>query len=114
MGCCVAAGDGLAAGCPPCNTCPLSSTLPPTLWPPNRRLRTGTSQSVPFVAGVMALILQNATGTSPADMQRLLVSSAAAGQLSEVPGSGFATVEKVGGGGGRGRGLQRQGGHEAR
>ncbi|EFN53822.1 hypothetical protein CHLNCDRAFT_25519, partial [Chlorella variabilis] len=48
-----------------------------------QQLRTGTSQSVPFVAGVMAQILQNAGGTTPAAMHRRLTASAAADKLSE-------------------------------
>lgn len=44
------------------------------------------------MAGVIALVLQNSSAASPADMSRLLVDSASAGQLSEVPGSGFASL----------------------
>ncbi|PRW33666.1 peptidase S8 [Chlorella sorokiniana] len=61
-----------------------------------QQLRTGTSQAVPFVAGVIALILQNSTNTSPADMGQLLTASAARGKLSEVAGSGFASWDKSG------------------
>ncbi|KAL4419731.1 hypothetical protein ABPG75_006829 [Micractinium tetrahymenae] len=57
-----------------------------------QQLRTGTSQAVPFVAGVIALVLQNSSDTSPPNMRRLLVNSASAGQLSEVAGSGFASL----------------------
>lgn len=57
-----------------------------------RRLRTGTSQAAPFVAGVIALVLQNSSAAAPADMRRLLVNSASAGQLAEVPGSGYASL----------------------
>lgn len=63
--------------------------------PPPCRLRTGTSQAVPLVAGVMALLLQDAPSTPPADMQRLLVSAAAKGKLLEVPGSGKASFGEV-------------------
>ncbi len=41
------------------------------------RLRTGTSQAVPFVAGVVALILENRTDTTPAAMATLLTTNAA-------------------------------------
>lgn len=68
----------------------------PSPAPTTRRLRTGTSQAVPFVAGVIALILQNSTSTSPADMGQLLAASAATGKLSEVANSGFASWDKVG------------------
>lgn len=64
----------------------------PSLSP---RRRTGTSQAVPFVAGVIALILQNSTRTAPADMSQLLAASAAKGRLSEVPSSRFASWDKV-------------------
>jgi hypothetical protein len=77
---------------------PISPTAAPALTAPLpllRRLRSGTSQSVPFVAGVMALILQNATGTPPANMQRLLAASAAANKLGEVAGSGFSSLAQV-------------------
>jgi hypothetical protein len=43
----------------------------------------------------MALILQNATGTLPANMQRLLAASAAANKLGEVAGSGFSSLAQV-------------------
>lgn len=71
--------------------------IPPHLLSPSLspRLRTGTSQAVPFVAGVIALILQNSTRTSPADMSQLLAASAAKGKLSEVPTSSFASWDKV-------------------
>lgn len=74
------------------------SAVPPRPTPPrahSRRLRTGTSQAVPFVAGVVALILQNSTNTSPHAMSQLLAASAAAGKLSEVSGSAFASWDKV-------------------
>lgn len=48
------------------------------------------------MAGVIALVLQNASATSPADMGRLLVNSASDGQLTEVAGSRFASVAASG------------------
>ena len=79
----------------PFHRCAAPPTPPPPPPPLLRRLRSGTSQSVPFVAGVMALILQNATGTPPANLQRLLAASAAANKLGEVAGSGFSSLAQV-------------------
>ena len=69
---------------PPCPvyTAPPHHTISPS-WPclppapPLCRLRTGTSQAVPFVAGVVALILENGTDTTPDIMQQLLTANAA-------------------------------------
>lgn len=41
------------------------------------RMRTGTSQAVPFVAGVLSLILENRTDVAPATVASLLESNAA-------------------------------------
>ena len=97
---------GLCSVCaalqPPTAPCHPQPCLAP---PPPCRLRTGTSQSVPFVAGVMALVLQNDSSTTPGNMQRLLSSAAARGRLSEVAGSGrasFAAVRRAGRGAGTG------------
>jgi hypothetical protein len=59
-----------------------------TVW---RRIRTGTSQAVPYVAGVMALVLQNSSVTSPEEMEALIVRSAVIGRLSEANNSPFSS-----------------------
>lgn len=50
---------------------------------------------MPFVAGVMAQMLESAPDTAPAQLQQQLASGAVRGKLSEVPGSGFETFEQV-------------------
>ncbi|GAB4815994.1 hypothetical protein N2152v2_003040 [Parachlorella kessleri] len=52
-------------------------------------LRTGTSQAVPFAAGVVALILENRTDTTPANMITLLESNAASVTYQPDP---FSTI----------------------
>ena len=47
---------------------------------------------MPYVAGVMALILQNSSFTEPKEMEALIVRSAVAGRLSEANNSPFSSL----------------------
>jgi hypothetical protein len=52
----------------------------------------------------MAQMLETAPNITPAQLQQQLVAGAAAGKLSEVPGSGFESFEQVRMGSGYDRG----------